>query len=130
MTVEEWAIVERKLSVPYGSVKLEIDGYNAEVVCTPTKNPLKYELVVFIDGKFKVEWINNDCEIRRRFCCKHKTSLLTAEQKKKLKRERKAVREEIEKQMTSYYYYPFWNSFGSMKSHFIKNNKSIELLNK
>lgn len=130
MTVEEWAMAEEKLSVPYGNVKLKIDGYNAEIVCAPTKSPLKYELVIFIDGKFKIEWSNNDCEIRRRFFCKHKTSLLTAKQKKQLKRERKAIREEIEKQTTSYYYYPFWNSFRSMKSHFIKNNKSIELLDK
>ena len=127
MTKEEWAKIEDKLSSPFGYVKLKVDGYNVIVEVRQDK-PLHNVLAVFINGEFKPKWCCEDCEERRRFCCKHKKSLLTAQQRKQLKRERKAVREEVEKQLTVYTYYPFWNSFRSMKAHFIKNNKSIELI--
>lgn len=127
MTKEEWARIENKLSSPFGYVKLKIDGYNVVVEVRQYK-PLHNVLAVFIDGEFKMKWCLEDCEERRRFCFKHKSSLLTAQQRKKLKRECKAVREEVERKLTVYTYYPFWNSFRSLKAHFIKNNTSIELV--
>lgn len=126
MTADDWKKVETELSSPFGYVKLKIDGYNVSIGCIQDK-PLHYVLAVYIDGKFKMKWCLEDCEERRRFCFKHKKSLLTAQQKKKLKRESKAVREEVEKRMTVYTYYPFFNSFRTLKSHLIKNNTSIEL---
>lgn len=128
MTNEDWKETEAKLSVPFGRVKLNIDDYNVTIATVPTKNPLKYELAVFIDGKFDYAWCTEDCEIRRRFCSMHKKSLLSAKQRNKLKKERKAFREEVEKQMTVYIYYPYWNSFRSLRSHLIRNNTSINLL--
>lgn len=127
MTNEDWIKVEKALSIPYGSVKMKIDGYNVTLSCIPEK-PLKYVIAVFIDGTFKIKWAIEDCEIRRRFCFKRKTSLLTTKQKKALKREKKAVREEVEKQTTYYSYYPYFNSFRSLKSQLINNNESIEFL--
>lgn len=126
MTVEEWKKVETELSSPFGYVKLKIDGYNVTIETQPDK-PLHYALVVYIDGEFKMKWCLEDCEERRRFCFKHKKSLLTAQDKKKLKRESKTVRDEVEKRMTIYTYYPIFNSFRTLKSHLIKNNTSIEL---
>lgn len=126
MTLEEWKKVETELSSPFGYVKLKIDGYNVTIATRPDK-PLHYALVVYIDGQFKIKWCLEDCEERRRFCFKSKKSLLTAQDKKKLKRESKAVREEVEKRMTIYTYYPIFNSFRTLKSHLIKNNVSIEL---
>lgn len=126
MTVEEWKKVETELSSPFGYVKLKIDGYNVTIETRPDK-PLHYALAVYIDGQFNMKWCLEDCEERRRFCFRHKESLLSAQQKKKLKRERKAVREEVEKRMTIYTYYPFFNSFRTLKSHLMKNNISIEL---
>ena len=126
MTVEEWKKVETELSSPFGYVKLKIDGYNVTIETLPDR-PLHYVLVVYIDGEFKMKWCIEDCEERRRFCFKSKKSLLTAQDKKKLKRERKAVREEVERQMTIYTYYPIFNSFRTLKSHLMKNNTSIEL---
>lgn len=126
MTVEEWEKVETELSSPFGYVNLKIDGYNVTIETLPVK-PLHYKLFVYVDGKFKMKWCFEDCEERRRFCFKSKKSLLTAQDKKKLKRERKAVREEVERRMTIYTYYPIFNSFRTLKSHLIKNNVSIEL---
>lgn len=126
MTVEEWKKVETELSSPFGYVKLKIDGYNVTIETLPDK-PLHYALAVYVDGEFKLKWCLEDCEERRRFCFKHKKSLLTAQDKKQLKRESKAVREEVEKRMTIYTYYPIFNSVRTLKSHLIKNNTSIEL---
>jgi len=127
MTKEDWQYVERELADPYGYIKLKIDGYEVTVNVEPEKN-LKYILAIYIDGKIKMDWLTEDCEIRRKFYQKHTKSMLTVQEKKKLSRERKAVREAIQKQMQYDYYLPYWTSFRSMKSHFIKNNTVIELL--
>ena len=92
MTVEDWKEVETRLSIPYSSVKLKIDGYDVTIGHAMEK-PLKYCLVIYIDGIFKTKWVLEDCEIRRRFCSKHTKNLLTAKEKKALMRQRKALRE-------------------------------------
>lgn len=126
MTTEDWKKAETDLSMPYGKINMLIDGYNVSVMTVPYK-PLTYGLEIFIDGGFKLSWLKEDCEIRRRFCCRRTKSLLSARQKKELKRKRKKFRELVEKEMLYEWYEPFWMSFRSMKSHFIKNNTSIEL---
>lgn len=63
MTAEDWKKVESKLSIPYSSVELKVDGYNLTVGHALEK-PLKYCLVVYIDGVFKTNWLFEDCEIR------------------------------------------------------------------
>ncbi len=127
MTNEEWKIVEHELSSLFGSVKMKIDGYD---VCVQVArvSAMKFCLAIYIDGKFKGKWVTEDCEIRRRFCQQHKNSLLTREDRNRLKRERKVVREAVEKKATYYWYEPYWGSFRSMKNHLVKNNKSIELI--
>lgn len=127
MTTEDWKKVENALLSPYGKVNMKIDGYDVTIICVLEK-PLHYCLGVYIDEKIKGEWITEDCEIRRRFYQKHTKSLLDSKQKKRLKRERKALREEILKQSSYDWYEPYWKSVRSMKSHFIKNNNSIELV--
>lgn len=125
MSKEEWDDVEMLLSYPYGGkAELLIDGYRITIIVAQEK-PLKYVFVVYIDGKLNSEWILKDCEIRRKFFQKHTKSLLTAQDKKRLSKERKEVREAIIKKNTYYWYSPYWNSFRSLKSHFIKNNKNI-----
>lgn len=129
MTNEDWKYVEDRLSNPFGSVKLLVDGYNVTLVCQPEK-PLHYSITVFIDGNFYAKWVLNDCDIRRRFCSRHTKCYLDQKARNRLKREKKSVREEVKKRATTEYYMPFWNSFRSMKNHFIKNNTSIELVGK
>lgn len=125
MTKEEWESIERKLRYPGATVFLQIDGYLIGLQVQTYK--MKMVIAVYADGHIKIEWAANDCEIRRRFymCSKH--SLLSASERKKLMKEKKAVREEIEKQCTYFSYSPYWTSFRSLKNHLIKNNDSIEL---
>lgn len=114
MTKEEWNELEHTLVTIGCHADLEIDGYKVHLTVVPYKS-LNNVIYVEVDGKSLMRYTEKDCEERRRFC---------------QQRERKAFREEIEKKATYYYYMPFWTSFRSMKSHFIKNNKSIELVKK
>lgn len=127
MTKEEWTKVETALGSIYGRAELLIDGYNIVVVCVPEK-PLHQILAVYVNGKINMKWCLEDCEERRRFCFRSKKSLLSQKEKAELKRKKKSIRDEVEKRMMIYTYSPFWNSFRTLKSHFLKNNSSIELV--
>ncbi len=83
MTKEDWKYVERELADPYGYIKLKIDGYEVTVNVEPEKH-LKYVLTVYVGGKMKLEWLVEDCDIRRKFFQKHTKSLLTAKEKRSL----------------------------------------------
>ena len=129
MTPEQWKELELILSGSYGIAKLNIDSYNVTLSVEPYKG-LRSCIAVYVDGKIKMENITNDCDIRRRFYCKHTKQLFKIDKKKTVrmtKAEKKAL-EEFKKENTLEYYEPFWMSFRSMKNHFIKNNTSIELL--
>ena len=127
MTAEEWKTCEQRLFSNYRGVRLKVDEYNLTIAVVPTKK-LKLEIMVYIDGEFRGEWIINDCEIRRRFYNKHKKCFYSQAEMKKIMRLRKALREEELKNAYYYWYEPYWQSFRSLKSHLIKNNSSIELV--
>lgn len=126
MTEEQWKQAERQLSSLYGKVKMKIDGYEITVVVEPMKG-MKLVLMVYVNGYFRGKWLTEDCDIRRRFYYCSKRSLLNAKAKKRLQREKKAIREEIQKEMEYTTFSPYFGSFRTLKSHFIKNNQSIEL---
>lgn len=133
MTKEEWAEAESRMSTPLGSVDMKIDGYDVSLRVVRAGN-LKYCIAVYVNGYIKGEWVTKDCDIRRRFFCKHTKSLLSAKEKKQLARERKAVREEVLRlyngRLEYYWYEPYFSSFKTLKSHFTKNNTSIEIIRK
>lgn len=89
---------------------------------------MKYGFVVYVNGFIRAEWSMNDCEIRRRFYYESKKSLLKSSEKAKIKKMRKSVREEIMKSAQYSVFLPYWGSFSRLKSHLIKNNQSIELV--
>ncbi len=126
MTDKEWKQAEQRLTPPLGYVRLNIDGYTVTII-TVEEKPLHYCLGVYVNGEIRVEWINQDCEVRSKFYRCRTSSLLTAKGKRMLKRERKSVREAVLKKYTYEDYTPYWGSFKSLKSHLIKNCSSIEL---
>lgn len=126
MTDEQWKQAERQLSGLYGKVKMQIDGYEITVAVEPMKG-MKLVLMVYVDGYFRGKWLTEDCDIRRRFYYCSKRSLLNAKEKKRLQREKKAVREKIQKEMEYMTFSPYFGSFRTLKSHFLKHNQSIEL---
>ena len=127
MTDEQWKEVEKKLVPPFGRVELEIDGYKVTITAQLVEK-MKFSFVVYVNGFIRAEWSMNDCEIRRRFYYESKKSLLKGSKKAKIKKMRKSVREEIMKSAQYSVLLPYWGSFSRLKSHLIKNNQSIELV--
>lgn len=127
MTDEQWKEVEKKLVPPFGRVELEIDGYKVTITAQLVEK-MKFSFVVYVNGFIRAEWSMNDCEIRRRFYYESKKSLLKGSEKDKIKKMRKSVREEIMKSAQYSVFLPYWGSFSRLKSHLIKNNQSIELV--
>ena len=129
----EWQKIESELIPTFGRVTLEIDEYTIDIVVAAISK-LEYRYAGYVNGKIKGEWLISDTpeaeEIRSRFYRKQKKSLLNSKEKKRLARERKAIREEVESHMTYYTYSPYWSSFRSMKNHLVKNNSVIKLKRK
>ncbi len=132
MTKEEWDEVERKLVFPGSYVCLKIDGYDVSLnVQHLTANKLTHVIMVYVNGLFKGKWLIEECEERKRFFRKSSHDSMSRKLKESLKKEPKSVQKLVNKHNHKHdVYFPYWNSFRSMKSHFIKNNSSIELVRK
>lgn len=132
MTDEQWKKVENEIKGLYFSIKLKVDGY--DICLQPVrKSDLKYCIAVYVNGSIKGEWVMNDCEIRTKFYnCRTKCLFNKKGVDEILKGLRKKERERVEKECkekyTYKYYDPYFYSFKTLKTHFIKNNTSIELI--
>lgn len=125
MTTEEWTEIENKL-LKFGLlVEIKVDDYKVSLV--PTRENMKIYIVLFVNGKFKWEWIHEDCDIRRRFMRPSKHCLVKQKELDRVTRSKKK-RQEIKERNSYISYSPNWTSFKRLKRHLIKNNKSIELL--
>ena len=134
MTVEQWKKAENMLSTVLGFVKMKVDGYDITIQYAKEK-PTKYVLAVYVNGEIRGEWLAEDCEIRRKFCYCGERQILSSKQKKKIfagltKREQTRFEKENRDRLYYKYYTPYFNSFRTLKAHLIKNNKSIELIEK
>ena len=127
MTSEEWKLVEEKVQSIFCNVKLKVDGYDI-TLCLVSFKGLKMEIAVYVNGGIKGEDIIHDTDIRRRFYNKHIKSILTAAERKRLKKAPKAVKEALAGKTEYEWFEPYWQSFRSLKAHLIKNNTSIELV--
>ena len=125
MTEEEWKEIENKLLTFGEYVNLKVDSYKLSLV--PTRESMKLYIAVFVDDKFRYEWIHEDCDIRQRFMCPSKHCLVKQKDLNRVTKSKKK-RQEIKANNTYTSYSPYWASFKRLKSHLIKNNKSIELL--
>ncbi|MBQ8171790.1 MAG: hypothetical protein IJZ95_07380 [Oscillospiraceae bacterium] len=126
MTEEEWQVAEEALRLPPARVELKIDGYHVTITHALVKS-MQYCLAIYIDNKFEAKWVIEDTDIRRRFCQKHTQCWISAKDKKALHITDKQF-QQLKKKYTFDWYEPYWNSFRKIKAHFIKNNKTIELI--
>lgn len=123
MTEKDWKVVRARIDVT-PPAHLIIDGYDIKIFLQRMGMKLAYFITV--DDTLKIEWVEEDCEIRRRFFQCHKRRTYSAAEKKKASR---ALRKRMEENDKVYEYFePWWGSFSRMKSHLIKNNQSIELV--
>ena len=123
MTDEQWKQIENALN-SFSRAKLKIDGYDIALATEVYKNKVIY--AVYINGKMKMAHAIKDCEERRKFFNKHTSPLYST---RELNKAPEDIREFLKNHNKDFEWYePYWNSFNRMKSHFIKNNESIELV--
>lgn len=59
MTPSQWIAFEKSLAFPHGSAELLCDGRKVVAQVTQTK-PLRYEVMVYVDGAWRGEWLRAD----------------------------------------------------------------------
>jgi hypothetical protein len=129
MTRDDWSAIEESLSHAYGSAKVRVDGF--EVSFQVLQDKMRLVIAVYVNGWMKGEWLINKTEEATRFCRPCVFALWSPSSKKKLtsglrKSDIKQIFPDLDKKGT--YYLSHWLSFGALKRHLIKNNKSIELV--
>ena len=131
-TKDQWKRIEEALSGAYGSVDLDVDGYALRLEVRRT-GTLRYEILPFVNGWNKGEWISNDCEERRRFLRPVTRRLYSPAKVAEMTRRltKRAATEFIERfklDASHTYYLLSWPSMRSLRRHLVKNNERIRLL--
>ena len=128
ITPADWKLIEESLSGRYGSEKLLCDGYELTISREQEKNRLV--LVVYVNGVWKSEWLQKDCEERRRFLRPTVFRLFPKAKVEKIlkglgQRSRAKFIAEHGLDKTHVSYWLAWNSFTALRRHLVKNNKEI-----
>jgi hypothetical protein len=128
VTGDDWTKVEAELRSPYGSVTLQVDGYEVVLQVRQLK-PLKFAIHVYVGGWWKGEWNMKDCEERRRFCQCRTASMYSPAKKaeliKSLGKRAAAKYFRLDEKFT--WYTAVWSTFGPLKRHLVANNTLIAL---
>ncbi len=130
MNREEWDRVEQALSGVFGRIRLKVDG--REVTFRRgliTKNRLG--IMTYVDGTFKGAWMLPSHEAPESMFLRPQSRFVyTQKERKRFKRIRKKTLKELkidpDKKMHSFT--PFWNSVGSIRKHYERTFKDIQLL--
>ena len=124
MTTDQWKQAEDMLYI-WRIVELLIDGYKVQLQLM--QDGTKNEIMVYVNGTIKWNWVSLDCEERRKFWCESKKTLI-----KKYDKKSGLTKKEYEQLKAKYppvvAYSPFFKSFRTLKSQFIKHNTDIEFL--
>lgn len=123
MNDEMWDKIEFRLFELGSIVKLKADDYCIWLINQREGN--KLYTVVYVNGRFKLEWATTDCEIRRRFMCPSKRCAVAKKDLDKIRS--KQARQEVKNQYTYIDYSPFWSSFRRLKKHLVEHNTIIEM---
>ena len=131
MTKEQWDECEKQAMSRYRMAQLMIDGYDVSISLTHNyKNHLKLEFLIYVNKQIKGEWFvdfeNPSEEAKRFYCCKTKSFLSYSKENIKIFGKKDLKKRINESKRT--YYSPTFSSFKTLKSTLIKNNKSIELM--
>ena len=111
----------------FGSAHLQCDGFNLRL-CVSRAGTRKFTISFYVDGFFKGEWITKDCEERRRFFRPVTRPVFPAKFIRAMAKAvgKKKAQADYSKKVT--YYSPCWDSFGALKRHLLKNNKSVRFV--
>lgn len=128
MTPAQWQAVEQSLASPYGRAALTCDGWRITVEVRPTK-PLRFELMVFVNGEWRGEWLRADkpCD-QQRFMNPRSKAFYTAAQVASLRKvySAKQLRELAEKKAR--WFEPTFPTAKAFRRHITKACKEIALV--
>lgn len=127
VTAQDWKEIEQKLTGFYTSVKLICDGYVLTLSLVRI-DAFKNAIRIYVNGVFEGRWIVEDCEERRRFLCPKTRDFYSKKEKASFGKVSKKLAKEFSLDSKYTYYDYKWKSFRSLKSHLIKYNKLIELV--
>lgn len=122
MTEKQWQDIQAKLALYPGMIiRMKIDGYNVALQSQyENADRMKLVIAVYIDDKMDAAMLKPENEACKRCTLTRKQITEFSRSKKKQKK--------LKDKYTYTYYTPYWSSFRRLKSHFIKNNTSIELI--
>lgn len=128
ITPEQWKEIETSLNMPWGRVRLRVDGYDLELQVQQIE-PLRFAIIPFVNGWSRGAWLSRNeagewCEEARRFLPIKRRCLFSAAQ---LKRAGKKLAK-VWRQKTFEHRSLYWTTFASLKRHLVANNESIELV--
>lgn len=123
LTEQKWKEVEEKLFIHDMPVKLKIDDY--EITLIKIQEKMKLYIAIFVNGEFKPEWIEQDCDIRQRFMHQSKHCLLKKKELEYITKSKKK-QQELKEKYTHINYSPYWSSFSRLKNWLIQHNYNIE----
>ena len=131
MTKDEWLLVKNKLSHPWGSAELMVDGYKLSLRVEQAK-ALKYMIVPYVNGEFKGVWMRKDSEEGKRFLRHVTIAVYKPAEKARLTKgvSKKMVKEVFGDRLDATYTVIHWGwpTFGPLQRHLIANNQVIELV--
>lgn len=131
MTKDEWLLVKSKLSHPWGSAELMVDGYRLTLQVKQTK-ALKFEIMPYVNGKFQGAWMTKDSEEGKRFLRPVTIAVYKPAEKARLTKgmSKKMIKtifgDGLDKTFAVFAW--GWPTFGPLQRHLIANNQVIELV--
>lgn len=79
LTPDQWVAVEKSLAFPHGRVELLCDGTTKVVAEVRQTKPLRYEVMVFVDGFWRGEWLRAEpSRNEHRFLNLHQRAIYSA----------------------------------------------------
>jgi hypothetical protein len=127
MTKDEWKLVENALAGMFGNVELLVDGHKVSFYKKQIgKNTLG--IMTFVDGFFRGKWTKEDPEIHylrpvEKAIWKRKQ----IEELKKVYGKRQWAKVKTKYEEKYVYYTPLWFAVSSIRRHYEKTFKDIEL---
>jgi hypothetical protein len=128
MNESDWAKVESALQNLYDPVDLTCDGFRLTLFLSRIEI-YKNAIAVYVDGWFKLSWLFEDCEQRRRFFCPETRRVYGKNEFKKISR-RTLKQVGIDPDKTVTRYRSHWTSFRRLRRHLERHNQDIGLIEK
>ncbi|MDU5141087.1 MAG: hypothetical protein E6230_02720 [Paenibacillus dendritiformis] len=128
VTPQVWRDIEITLRDFFHRIKLRCDGYEVTLQLQRI-SVFRNAIAVYINGEMNYSWLLEECEERKRFFSVSSRQYYSTKDIKDFKKiGGKRLEREMKARGKYTTYQPYWSSFRSLKTHFMKNNQNIELV--